>query len=76
MCLSTKILIRKIVKIVATYVTSVDEPGDVSKRSQFSVHIAANFTVFPAVVDVNKSHHVPLQQQKETDNENLFLYLT
>lgn len=65
------------VQIVATYVAGVDKPRDVSKRSQFPVHIAANFTVFPAVVDVNKSHHVPLRQQKEADSRNgkLSLYI-
>lgn len=65
-------------QIATTYVTGVDKPGDVSKGSQFPVHIAANFTVFPAVVDVNESHHVPLQQQKEeadSNNGKLLLYI-
>lgn len=50
-------------KSASTYVTGVDKPGHFSKRSQFSIHIAANFTVFPAIVDMHESHHVPLQQQ-------------
>lgn len=53
-------------KSAATYVTGVDKPGDVSKRSQFTIHIAANFTVFPAVVYVHESHHVPLQPQNSS----------
>lgn len=52
-------------KIVPTYVAGVDKPGDVSEGSELPVHVAANFTVFPAVVDVDKSHHVPLKRQKK-----------
>lgn len=52
-------------KTVPTYVAGVDKPGDVSEGSEFPVHIAANFTVFPAVVDVDESHHVPLKPQKQ-----------
>ncbi len=63
-------------QFVATYVTGVDKPGDVSERSQFSVHKAANFAVFPAIVDVNKSDHVPLQQQKETHSLWKICYCT
>lgn len=51
--------------IVATYITGVDKPGNIPKGSQFSIHKAAHFTVFPAVVDVNYSHHVPLEQRQE-----------
>lgn len=53
-------------KSAAAYVAGVDEPGDVSERSKFTVHIAANFTVLPAVVDVHQSHHVPLQKQNSS----------
>lgn len=50
---------------VATYIAGVDKPGNVSKGRQFSVHEAADFAVFPAVVDVNQGHHVPLQQRNK-----------
>lgn len=51
------------IHIADTHVTGVDKPGDVSIRGQFSVHKAADFTVLPAVVDMDEGHHVPLQQQ-------------
>lgn len=61
-------IVAKDVWNYSTYVTGVDKPGDVSKGSQFPIHIAANLTVLPAVVDVNQRHHVPLQKQKQADS--------
>lgn len=57
--------------IRATYVAGVDEPGDVSVGGQLSVHKAADLTVLPPIVDVNQSHHVPLQQRQHVTHQPL-----
>lgn len=49
----------------STHIIRINVPRHVSIRNELSVHVASDFTVPPAAVDVNYADHVPLRMRSE-----------
>ena len=51
-------------KSKAAYITGVDVPRHVTVGDELTVDVATDLAVPPAVVDVNRTDHVPLRREK------------